>query len=353
MDIAIIGAGPAGLSCANELVKGGYSVTLFEKGKVGENIVCAEGLFDYFGKLNLTLPDEMKVKKLIIEGNNKYNITIPTSSKFSTFDRSKWQKYLAEKAIKNGLKVFENKKIEKADLNYFKKHFKYVIDASGVRAVSHIFFPKNEVKKYRKNFVPAVQYTVNGDFECYKETIKAVIFDDPPGYFWLFPKKKENGYTKANIGLGYLSKQKSLPNLKHVLERMTALEGIDTQDLKINASPIPTKRLKQYVSDNIILTGDALGLCSPLHGGGIDTAYLSGYYVAQSIIKGNFKIYEKFLKDIYKRYFLESIFLSLWLNFGSKNVLNRLKNKGLFKEKPHNIPLTGPWLIKALFRLII
>ena len=41
--------------------------------------------------------------------------------------------------------------------------------------------------------------------------------------------------------------------------------------------------LDRLIYDNILLVGDAAGLTSPLHGGGIDMAVISGEEAAKSI----------------------------------------------------------------------
>lgn len=46
MKLLVIGGGPAGLCAAAEAAGRGLDVTLFEKGRIGENIKCAEGFFD-------------------------------------------------------------------------------------------------------------------------------------------------------------------------------------------------------------------------------------------------------------------------------------------------------------------
>lgn len=41
--VLVIGAGPGGLCAAIEAALKGFEVNLFEKGKIGGNIRCAEG----------------------------------------------------------------------------------------------------------------------------------------------------------------------------------------------------------------------------------------------------------------------------------------------------------------------
>jgi digeranylgeranylglycerophospholipid reductase len=353
MKIAIIGAGPAGLSAAIELSKKKYEVFVYEQGLIGENIICAEGFFDYFGKINVELPDKIPIKKLIVQDKDTYEISLPTKGRFYTFDRRKWQKNLADVASSFGSKIIENTKVKKDELKTISKDFDYLIDATGVKGLTHFYFPDNEVKNYRKYLMPSIQYKLKGDFSNFYEKIKVILFNNPPGYFWIFPKKEGSLINYANVGLGLLLKNANFPNLKNLLDELVTKEGFLIDGIKTMSSPIPTKRLKTFKTENIILSGDSLGLCSPLHGGGIDTAYLSGYFIAKSIIENDFSIYSNFLKTVDRRFFIERIFLFLWDKFGSGKILSRLKNKGLFCDHKNNIPLTRNWFLKALLRLIV
>lgn len=353
MKIVIIGAGPAGLSSAIFLSQLGIDVTLYEAFNVGENIICAEGFFDFHGNIDVFLPDAMKIEKIIFKDMDEIVVTLPNYSKFFTFNRTEWQKGLMDIAISHGTKVVEGRKIKKDEVLELSKKSDYVIDASGIKAVSHFLFPKSEVVNYREGLVPTYQYTLTGNFTKYQRVIKAIVLNNPPGYFWLFPKLIDNKIIQANAGLGFLIKNKSLPNLKTLLNDIIKSEGLDAnQILTKKSSPIPTKRLKSYRQDNIILAGDALGLCSPLHGGGIDSAYLSGYYIAKSIINNDFKIYQDFLKSLDNRFTKERIIVYLWEVFGSHRILSRLKKKGLFENSPNNILFSNTWLKKALLSLI-
>ena len=73
--LLVIGGGPAGLYAALEAAGHGLDVTLFEKGKIGENIRCAEGFFDTM-KL-LKKPNSgvrFKVEQIIIKAKSTYQI---------------------------------------------------------------------------------------------------------------------------------------------------------------------------------------------------------------------------------------------------------------------------------------
>ncbi len=350
--VAIIGAGPAGLSCALHFARSSknFIVHLYDKTKIGENIICGEGLFK---PLPFDLPDLMKVSKFIIKDYQIYEINLPESSNFATFSRKRWQIGLAEQCEKMGVKIFENFKIDRNKLPDLQKEYDYVFDGSGVYGVSHDLLPEKELNKYRKNLVPAVQMELEGDFSKFDGQLLVQIFNNPPGYFWFFPRKRDNKITIANAGLGRLVKKKRVSsNLKVELDHIVSNLLNDYNILSSKVSVIPTRRIKSYLVTNVIILGDALGLCSPLHGGGIDTAVFSGFYAAEAVLKGNFKIYEDYLAGLDKRFFLERIILRLWEKRGSALVLNRLKNKGLL-SKDAGIILSEDWLKRALKKIIL
>ncbi len=351
--IAIIGAGPAGLSASIHLasLNKNHEIHLFERGKIGDNIICAEGFFDFFGTLNIELPEKMRVKKIILLAEKEIVVNLPQNSNILTFDRTKWQKNLAKEATTLGVKIFENTKIEKNEIKKLSSKYDYLLDCSGFYGVTHHLFPKREVSEYRKNLIPALQYKLEGDFSKYEGTFYVKVFDKPPGYFWLFPRKENNEIKRANAGLGLLIKRRNSINLRDLLNKMVENKFCDYNIEGYSSSPIPTKRMKTFMNKNIILLGDALGLCSPLHGGGIDSAYLSGYYVAHSIVNNDFSYYNTFLKKLDNRFYKERLILRLWKLFGSLWLLKRLENKGLFSEKLGYPPFSGKWLNKAIIKI--
>lgn len=354
MKIAIIGGGPAGLSAAIQLSKNFKHVTLYETFSIGENIICAEGFFDFYGDLDIDLPLTMKISKIIIHDYENIEVNLPKSSKFFTFDRATWQKKLKETALSQGVILKENIKVDKSLFVELQKNNDYVIDATGVKGLSHFLLSKKDISIYRKGLMPTYQYTLKGDFSNFEGRIKVIVLNKPAGYYWFFPKTVDHRISLANVGVGFLAKSSKMPNLKNILDELIHKENLAKFEIvSKKSSPIPTKRLKHYKINNVILTGDSLGLCSPLHGGGIDTAYLSGLFVAQAITKNDFSIYENFLKNLDKRFTKEKIIVTLWNFCGSQRILSRLKNKGLFSDNHYNsVPFSDSWLKKALLRLV-
>ncbi len=71
--MAVAGGGPAGLYAALEGIKRGMQVTLFEKYRIGDQINCAEGIFDFLNQLGR--PEKgvrHKVENILIELDETY-----------------------------------------------------------------------------------------------------------------------------------------------------------------------------------------------------------------------------------------------------------------------------------------
>jgi digeranylgeranylglycerophospholipid reductase len=117
--------------------------------------------------------------------------------------------------------------------------------------------------------------------------LKLGIENNYTGYYWIFPKSR----TEANVGVGYLEKSKL--SLWDELDRVLEKEGLSScKVVKRIGGLCPVAKLDMLVYGNVLLTGDAAGLTSPIHGGGIDTACISGKIAIQSILNNNVDSYE-------------------------------------------------------------
>src|SRR5690554_6523310 len=105
--ICIIGGGPAGLYCAIEGAKKGLNVTLYDKGRIGEDIRCAEGFIDIQGLIGK--PEhgvKNKINELIIQGEKTFYVDTRNVNLWM-IDRKEWQVSLCKKAKKLGVEIKE------------------------------------------------------------------------------------------------------------------------------------------------------------------------------------------------------------------------------------------------------
>jgi len=334
--LLVVGGGPAGLYAAYEAAKYGFDVTIYEKGKIGENIRCAEGFFDtlkLLGKPKFGV--HHKVEKLIVK--------IVSTYKFNTrqlnlwmIDRACWQKNLAEQAEIMGVKIRENSLVRPDDLVKLKKVYDFIIDASGAPSVTSKVYGFSDF--YKHNSGKTVQYTMEGDFSHIGNCLIVGLMPDFWGYYWIFPKTKRI----ANVGVGNFY---SLGNdrLWSRLDKVIKKEDLNGYKiLKKTGGICPTAILDALVYDNILLVGDAAGLTSPLHGGGIDMAIISAKEAVKSIISDGAN-YDRNLRAVFgKKLKFERLLVNLWRERNFDEMDKLISN--LEKYKIYHL-LTNPTLV--------
>ena len=316
--ILIIGGGPAGLTAAIEGSKKGLNVTLCEKNEIGKNINCAEGYFDL---LNINGPPssgvQYKVKQLIIKSAKKYYINTENFNIWM-IDRKTWQKDLLNKAVQQGVKIKEHHKISIKKFKELQNYYDYILDGSGVPSVTSLYYG------FKNNYLPdaliTVQYKIKGDFSNFKNTLKVYLLKDFPGYAWIFPKSK----LIANIGMGIFNKNnKKIINGSQLYVHLNEFLNehiIKGKIINKSAGICPSIILKPLRYKNIFLIGDAAGLTSPLHGGGLDLALISSKTAIKCIVQNKPQKYRELLNNtISSKIKLEKYLKNLWLSSNKNN----------------------------------
>jgi digeranylgeranylglycerophospholipid reductase len=291
MKIAIIGAGPGGLYAALAAAKQNIRVDLFEKRKVGEGIVCGECIFDSLGIM--TRPGRgllHPVDEIVLAGRGDYTFPLSRHRQLWMLDRRIWQQELASLARSRGVHVQENAGITQARLRQMQKEYDWIFDASGAPSLTSRLYQFSAA--YFGEYLLARQVVLACDFSALMPRIKIAFFpnvpaDYQPAYAWVFPKDA----GRANVGVvctvrGTLGPGR--PDLKKMLADVLSREGLsDAVVLEKGGGMAASRMLPCLVYDNIILVGDAAGLTSALHGGGIDMACLSGVLAVNAVVEGN------------------------------------------------------------------
>ena len=332
MKIAVIGAGPGGLYAVLAAARKNIQVDLFEKRKIGEGIVCGECIFDSLGIMarpgrGLLHP----VDEVVLKGRVDYTFPLSRHRKLWMLDRRFWQQDLARLAENLGVHIHENAKITGAHLRQMQKEYDWIFDASGAPSMTSRLYQFSD--EYFKEYLLAHQLVLAGDFSALWPRIKVAFFPNlpaefQPAYAWVFPK--DTG--RANVGVvctvrGALSKGRL--DLKKLLADALYTEGLAEASILERGSGIAsTRMLPRLVYDNIVLIGDAAGLTSALHGGGIDMACLSGVLAVSAVMGGNSGVatYEEKLKQYVKeKNALEAVAIRKMrtLNFDQFDVLLR------------------------------
>jgi digeranylgeranylglycerophospholipid reductase len=329
--IAIIGGGPGGLSAAIRAAELGLKVVLYEKRQIGSGIKCAEGFADTLGILEKPESGVLfKVEKVIFGADKEYLIHFGDSYGTWMIDRGTWQRSLAKRAHDLGVSIKEDYPIDKSRLQEIRDTHNYIIDASGAPSVTSRMY--GFVSTYMKNATILAQYSVEGDFSFLaKNTLKIVYEPHYIGYKYIFPK----GQDIANVGVGRfnLNKKNRALHLNKELKDFLIKEGLDSyRILKKVQSFTPSASVARLVWGNILLVGNAAALCSPLHGGGLDMACISGRLAAELIASNQIPQYPTRLWDIIgKKLAMEKRVRSLWHFFGYPFIRGILRYPGLMR----------------------
>jgi digeranylgeranylglycerophospholipid reductase len=289
MKIAIIGAGPGGLYAALAAAGRGLHVELWEKGRVGDRIVCGECIFDSLGIMaepgrGLLYP----VTDIVLHACRTHELHIGRYRRLWMMDRKVWQRNLAERAVACGVAIHEGVRVTPARLQEMEGAFDGIIDASGAPSVTSRLYGFS--REYRQQGMLAYQVVLQGDFSALYPRIKAGFFRELPpevlpAYYWVFPRHA----AVANVGIGCcLGKDGvSAIDLKTLLQEVFKREGLEGMTvLRRGGGLVPSRILSRLWYGKILLAGDAAGLASPLHGGGIDLACLSGILAVDAIMTG-------------------------------------------------------------------
>lgn len=284
-DVIIVGAGPAGLSCAEVLAKGGKSVLVLEKNhKVGPKI-CAGGITTRMEKEKfLSLQDTDKIFHSIKLHFFKTCKEITDSHPIvATIDRCKLGEILLERTLKSGAEVKVETAVKEISensiiINGQEVKFDYLVGADGSNSTVRKFLG---IKT--KKILVTLQYTIPQDVQKFEEMEYFFNSKILNGYFWIFPHKN---FTA--VGAAYCPKNtRQSTHIKECFEKWLKKHKIKTAKLELKSFPINFD-YRGYQFGNKFLIGDAGGFASGLTGEGIYFAIVSGREVAEKIINSQY-----------------------------------------------------------------
>lgn len=329
-DVAIIGAGPAGCSCAVALKKSGLRVALIDKHYFPREKICGDAIpgkaIKYlkeicpeFFSTFLNYSDKLKIQKTAFFYNNnqiEYNWKLEAynckrvdfDNLFFTFIKEQTSTEIFEgHQIYNIERIDDGFKISSKN-NELIINSRFIVGADGVNGISIKKLSNNPVNKKSSGVAIRAYYKGISNIESNRTE---VYFDKKimPGYFWIFPVSDD----VCNVGFGMKTKSllKKRINLKYVFSEFICSSEILKDrfrnseiigDLKGGVIPFWSKN-NRVSGDNYILIGDAASLVDTISGDGIANAVLSGKLAAKQIIKcfdkSNFRI------DFVKNYEIE------------------------------------------------
>ena len=324
-DVIIAGGSIAGLFCAREIANSRHSVLVLEEDhEIGTPEHCG-GLVSTSGLEKLGIIPRSKtfnhmIKSAEVFAPNGNSFTINSKKqKVAEINRRELDKQIAHQAQKNGADIkvrtsFQELTNDGVRTSDGEIKCKIVVDARGVSAL---------VNKDRGGILSSAQYEIYADW--IKKGKVEVYFDQEkyPGFFsWIIPSGEGTGKVGV-AGRGI--------NAADALENFLSKKGKYSTIRKIFA-PIWIKGpIEKFVSDRLVIIGDAAGQSKPTTAGGIFSCGMAGIFAGQAIAKflesGNkydLEEYQKNWKQMFGKEFEKQSFARKFLERLDNQTINKL-----------------------------
>ena len=309
-DIAIIGAGPAGTSCALALRNSGLKVALIDKSKFPRDKTCGDAIpgpslkflkeiqKDFITDLQ-GFEDKHKIKSSILYLANGESIEINWKTDAYNSRRFHFDEFLLNQVKKHTkVSIYEGIRIKtitreeqkitiKSKDSDFSITCDMVIGSDGANSiVSKILGDGQPKHSINSVALSAIYKNVGSPIEANE----FYLLKKFPGYFWIFPL----GNNYYNVGFGTTKQPSSTPiNLRKYFDKIIVEHPIISKKFsaaeihsEITGFKLPIGGKKINISgERFLLTGDAANLIDPLSGHGIDKAIKSGMLAAQQAEK--------------------------------------------------------------------
>ncbi|RLI61641.1 MAG: hypothetical protein DRO93_03720 [Candidatus Thorarchaeota archaeon] len=301
-DVAVIGAGPAGATCARYLGRLGYSVVLTDKATFPRDKPCGGGfsrsIIDEFPYLR-SRQDELidAVCKIGVLHSPNHRIELRSRIDMVVTLRTMFDNVLYESAIEQSSVVpmtgVRTKAVRLGDDHVTVQlsdgqsiQARAVVGADGVGSIVardaglHRRWPSNKITACRVAEIPVSEVYVENVYGEDREYHFFANFGGRPGYAWIFPKKRT-----INVGIGIVGTLAAgLPHRfaefitylkrRHLIPRESDLS-------RARGALVPTGgAIRKTYTRCCILAGDAAGMVNPITGGGIHYAMVAGRYAA-------------------------------------------------------------------------
>ena len=279
-DVLIVGAGPAGLYCAEHLAGSGLSVLVTEKSAVPGDKICAGGLTEKDLEL-LPVPDELievRMKRSLLKAPLVAMRTEHPKPVLFTVDRRRLGAWQAERVREKGVEVRLSTHVREIAGDHVvtaggeKIGYRYLVGADGPTSIvrRHLGLPLEKkifTMQYRIPWKEELRFEIHMNSRYFHSW-----------YGWLFP---HDGELVAGTGgdVRYVSPQW----MKKRFHRWLSKNGIDISDAVYESFPI-SYDYRGWDFDPVFLAGEAAGLASGLTGEGIYQALVSGKVVAERIL---------------------------------------------------------------------
>jgi menaquinone-9 beta-reductase len=302
VDIAVIGAGPAGAATAIRAARAGASVVVFDKAPYGRDKVCGDGLtpraVGALDELKIDMADAHMIRGLrMIAGKQVRELDWPTTDRFpnhgAVWPRRRLDAALIDAAAEAGAEIvweaeatpiIDVGRVVGVEAEGQRVEAALTVVAAGAQGAVARMLGAERVADEPFGLAIRTYAATPRHADAHLEACLSLRDERGtpiPGYGWMFPA----GDGTVNIGVGALSTMKGFKklNLNTLLESYRRVVR-DAWDLGPNlerprAWRLPMSAQRRH-GPGWVAIGDAAGLVNPMNGEGIDYGLESGMLAA-------------------------------------------------------------------------
>jgi geranylgeranyl reductase family protein len=327
-DAIVVGAGPAGSTCAYRLAKAGASVVLLDRARFPRDKPCGGGVTGRAARL-LPFRIDPVVEDVCtsVRMRLRYGAWIERGNGdplVSMTQRRRLDAYLAEQAAQAGADFRDGAKVERVEAGD---------DGVSVVAGGERFDGRTLVGADGVNGIcaralglggnQAVGVAIEGNItydrlrtDAYRGRIALELGVVPGGYGWVFPKGDH-----VNVGIGGWEREG--PGLREHLRRLCEAHGMSPADLEdVRGYRLPLRSPRSVLArGRALLVGDAAGLIDPVSGDGMYEGFLSSQLASEAVL--DVLAGREQALDPYGRRLVGLLATHLWASWGVKAALDR------------------------------
>jgi geranylgeranyl reductase family protein len=326
-DAIVVGAGPAGSTCAYRLASAGASVLLLDRARFPRDKPCGGGVT---GRAARLLP--FSIAPVVEDTVTSVRMRLRFGSWFERgggaplvlmTQRIRLDAYLVERAIEAGAELRDDVKVTAVEAGPDevdvvagdeRLYAAAVIGADGVNGICARALALGGNQAVGVALEGNVAHELLGDGYRGRAVLELGIV--PGGYGWVFPKADH-----ANIGLGGWEREG--PRLRERLDALCAAHGVAAADLKgVRGYRLPLRSPGSTLArGRAAVVGDAAGLVDPVSGDGMFEAFLSAKLAAEAtldLLAGRAKGLEPYGERL-----TGQLGTHLWASWGVKAALDR------------------------------